>query len=130
MASVWVARARLDPERPFAAFLTISVLNKCRDRLRRRKVKGLFGFGPDLDELPIADDDPDPERRTIDRDELARVRSEMERLPVRLREALVLVAIDGRSQRDAADLLGVSEKTIETRVYRARKILREKLARS
>lgn len=129
MASVWVARDRLDPARPFAAFLTTAVLNKCRDRLRRRKVKGLFGLAPQLDELSIADDDPDPERRAIDRDELARVRSGIETLPVKLREALVLVGIDGRSQREAAELLAVSEKTIETRIYRARKILREKIAR-
>ena len=51
----------------------------------------------------------------------------IERLPVKLREALVLVTIDGRSQREAAELLGVTEKTIETRIYRARQRLREKL---
>mgnify|MGYP003547813296 FL=1 len=54
------------------------------------------------------------------------LRAEIERLPVRLREALVLVSIDGRSQAEAASLLGVSEKAIETRVYRARQRLREK----
>jgi RNA polymerase sigma-70 factor (ECF subfamily) len=36
------------------------------------------------------------------------------------------VSIDGRSQAEAASLLGVSEKAIETRVYRARQRLREK----
>ena len=32
LASVWVARARLDPQRPFTPFVTTVVLNKCRDR--------------------------------------------------------------------------------------------------
>ena len=44
--------------------------------------------------------------------------------------ALVLVAVDERSQREAADILGVSEKTVETRVYRARKTLRKKFDRN
>ena len=52
---------------------------------------------------------------------------EIERLPIRLREALILVSIDGRSQAEAAELLGVSEKAIETRIYRARQKLRDRL---
>jgi RNA polymerase sigma-70 factor (ECF subfamily) len=126
LASVWIARARLDPSRPIAPFLTTTVLNKCRDRLRRRKAAGFIGFRPSLDDLNLPDDRPNPEALAVSRDTLARLRKEIERLPLRLREALVLVAIDGRSQIEAADLLGVTEKAIETRVYRARKKLREK----
>ena len=80
-----------------------------------------------MENIIASDDSPGPEDAARDRRELARVQSEIERLPVRLREALVLVAIDGRSQREAAELLGVSEKTIETRIYRARNRLRESL---
>ena len=127
LASVWVARQRLDSERPVGPFLTTSVLNKCRDNLRRRKAAGLIGIAPSLDEIVIADDRPDPEASAVTRDMLAALQREIERLPVRLREALVLVAIDGRSQVEAADLLGVTEKAVETRVYRARKRLREKI---
>jgi RNA polymerase sigma-70 factor (ECF subfamily) len=39
----------------------------------------------------------------------------------------VLTAFDGYSQREAGRSLGVSVKTIETRVRRARKILAERL---
>ena len=126
LASVWMARHRLDPNRESAPFLTTTVLNKCRDRLRRRKAAGLFGMAPKFDELSLPDQEPDPERRAVGRDGLARLQQEIERLPVRLREALVLVAIESRSQDEAARLLGVTEKTIETRIYRARKRLREK----
>ena len=85
---------------------------------------GLGAFDPDL---PVASDAPDAESEIADRQALRQVSREIEHLPIRLREALVLVAIDGRSQREAAELLGVTEKTIETRVYRARQRLREKL---
>ena len=127
LASVWLARSRLDPTRIIAPFLTTIVLNKCRDRLRRRKAAGLAGIAPSIDDLSLPDEAPDPEAIAVSRDSLRRLRDEIERLPIRLREALVLVTIDGRSQAEASDLLGVSEKAVETRVYRARNRLREKI---
>lgn len=127
LASTWIARAKLDPEQPVAAYLTTVTLNKCRDRLRRRKVTRFFaggGIGPDA---PVATDHPDAEAELAGKQELEEVWLAMDRLPIRLREALVLVAVEGLSQHEAAELLGVTEKAIETRVYRARKRLREKL---
>jgi RNA polymerase sigma factor CnrH len=40
---------------------------------------------------------------------------------------LVLRAIEGMSQAEAAEALGVTEKTVETRLYRARARLSELL---
>ena len=74
----------------------------------------------------MADDLPGPEALAVSRDELTCVQAEIARMPVRLREALVLVTIEGRSQAEAAELLGTSEKAIETRVYRARIRLKER----
>lgn len=127
LASVWINRQRLDASRAVGGYLTTVTLNKCRDRLRRRKAASFLGFDNGMEEAIAADDASDPERTAADREDLARVRREIERLPVRLREALVLVTIDGRSQSEAAELLGVTEKTIETRIYRARGRLRENL---
>ncbi|WP_374406185.1 RNA polymerase sigma factor [Pelagerythrobacter sp.] len=129
LASAWVARERLDAARPILPMLTTITLNKCRDRLRRRKVAEAFrlGAGPSCD--LAGDEAPSPERAAGDRDALERTRQAIGRLPIRLREALVLVAIDGHSQREAAELLNVSEKTVETRIYRARRILREEIGK-
>lgn len=127
LASVWLARFRLQPDRPIGPFLTTVALNKCRDRLRKRKAARFFGLDDGLDTLALPDDTPDAESTAASRQELALLQAEIEKLPVRLREALVLVAIDERSQAEAAALLGVTEKAVETRVYRARKRLRERL---
>lgn len=43
-------------------------------------------------------------------------------LPPQLKEPFLLAAFDGQ---EAAEILGVSAKTIETRVYRARRMLAE-----
>jgi RNA polymerase sigma factor CnrH len=44
-----------------------------------------------------------------------------------LRTALLLFAVEGYSQQECAELLGVSAKAVEARVYRARKRLENTL---
>lgn len=51
----------------------------------------------------------------------------VDQLPVRLREALVLFSLEGKSQRETADILGTTPKTVEFRVYHAKNKLRELL---
>ncbi|WP_226698507.1 RNA polymerase sigma factor [Qipengyuania flava] len=128
LASAWLARARFDPSRPVLPLLTTITLNKCRDKLRRRKAARFLGFGtsPEPDFSP--DPTPSPESETVDRQNLSRTQLEIERLPLRLREALILVAIEGHSQREAGEMMGVSEKAVESLVYRARKTLKEKIS--
>ncbi len=48
-------------------------------------------------------------------------------LPANLKEPLLLRSIEGLSQAETAALLGISEKAVETRVYRARMKLAEML---
>jgi RNA polymerase sigma-70 factor (ECF subfamily) len=49
-------------------------------------------------------------------------------LPEKLRQPLVLSAIEEMSPRDVAATLGVNEAAVRSRVFRARQILKEKLA--
>jgi RNA polymerase sigma-70 factor (ECF subfamily) len=58
------------------------------------------------------------------------VQRAINRLPAKLKEPLLLTYFDELSQQEAADLLGVTLKTVETRVYRARQRLAELLDRS
>lgn len=49
-------------------------------------------------------------------------------LPVKLRQPLILSAIEEMSPREVAAVLGTNENAVRSRVFRARKILKEKLA--
>jgi RNA polymerase sigma-70 factor (ECF subfamily) len=49
-------------------------------------------------------------------------------LTVAYREPLLLKAIEGLSQRQIAEVMGLSEEAVETRLARARRLLRERLA--
>lgn len=119
------ALARYDSERPFGIWIARVALNKCRDWGRRRKVRAFFSRALPLESAHhVASDTPAPDMEASDRMELARVRAAIGELPANLREVLLLRGMDEASQSEAAAMLGVSEKTIETRLYRARARLR------
>lgn len=126
--AAFAALKRYDRERPFKLWISRIALNKCRDWARRRAVRSFFTLAqPIEDAVDLASDIASPETEAGDRAELRRVNVAMADLPAKLREALVLRAIEGMSQAEAAEALGVTEKTVETRLYRARARLNELL---
>jgi RNA polymerase sigma-70 factor (ECF subfamily) len=128
--AAWRALARYDPERPMRAWLTTIALNKCRDWSRRRAVRRLFARALPLDAAErIAEDRASPHDEAQDRAELGRVARAVADLPAALREVLVLRTLEGHGQAEAAALLGITEKAVETRLRRARLRLAERLAR-
>lgn len=52
----------------------------------------------------------------------------VDRLPPRCREAFTLCRREGRSYAEAAAVMGTSERTVETQLARAKKVLRRELA--
>ncbi len=95
----------------------------------RRVRRFLFGASnlDSVESLSLRDDEPDPERRAIAVADLRSLQLVLKSLDRELREALVLTAIVGLSQPEAAIALGTSVKTIEGRVARARRRLAELL---
>lgn len=129
--SAHAALRRYDPARPMRAWLTAIALNKCRDWARRRAVRRLFAFALPLDDAAerIAEDRPGHDVEIADREALAEAARAIAALPASLREVLVLRTIEGLSQAEAAAVLEVSEKAVETRLRRARLRLAEQLGR-
>jgi RNA polymerase sigma-70 factor (ECF subfamily) len=119
--AAFAALGRYDGSRSFAHWLTRIVINKSHDWARRRKVREFFSFALPLEEAcDVAEPAPDAEAQLADRAELDRTMAAIANLPARLKEVLILRTIEGLSQAEAAQLLGVSEKAVETRLYRAR----------
>jgi RNA polymerase sigma-70 factor (ECF subfamily) len=86
------------------------------DRGRRRRTRGA-----EIDpELVALSDHGAGARRAEDRLTLAAVRDAVAALPEDQRSVIALVAIDGRSYREAADVLGVPVGTVMSRLARAR----------
>lgn len=126
LAAAWFKLASFDLSRPISPWLTRITVNKCRDLLRKRRIRQFFEFHSDNEAgMMIADDAPDPSAELQARQALEVMQKEITRLPATLREPFVLVTFGENSQAEAAHILGISEKAVETRIYRARNRLRE-----
>lgn len=126
--AAWRALDRFDGRRPFAVWLRAIALNKCRDRGRRLAVRRLI-LGEKDDQSTEAQAQPDPhptgEAQLLSAERRARLQRAIGTLPQKLKEPLLLTYFDELTQHEAAELLGVTVKTIETRTYRARRRLAE-----
>ena len=124
--SAFAAIHRYDSSRPFRFWLSRIAVNKCRDWARRRAVRSFFSFARPIDaDEDFASDAPGPEREAESRAELARVEKAIAGLPHPLREVLTLRTIEEFNQTETAAILGISEKAVETRLYRARGQLKQ-----
>ena len=122
--AAFLALRRYDPARPFRAWVLRIALNKCHDWARRRKVRRFFTFALPIEEaIGIAEEGHDPEQALASQGEVARIHAEISALPDTLKEPLLLCALEGLSQDEAAAILGISRKAVETRIYRARQKL-------
>ena len=120
--SAYQALARYDPERPMRAWLSTIAINKCRDWGRKRRVRRFLTLGGALgaEAERVADDRVAVDVIASDRQELDRVAKAIAQLSSNLREPLVLRTVEGFSQSETASILGISDKAVETRLYRAR----------
>jgi len=119
--------ATFEPRAAVKTWLHAIALNLCRDEFRRRgrRWKVIAEGGARGSSAPEpADPRPPPDEQASRQGRAEALHAAIARLPRTLREALVLFALDGKSQKEAADLLGTSPKTVELRVYHAKAKLR------
>ena len=124
--AAFAALKSYDGTRSFKTWVSRIAINKCRDWARRRAVRRFFSFALPLQAAAtIADETVPADQQLADRNELARVREGIAKLPLAIREPLILRTIEGLTQAETAEILGISEKAVETRIYRARNKLTE-----
>jgi RNA polymerase sigma factor CnrH len=126
--SAFSALDDFDLTRPFRPWLFRIALNKCRDWGRRRSVRRFLAFAFPLEAADsVADAAPDAEAIVSDSQALAEVQGAIARLPQSLKSPLILHCIDGLSQAETADILGISAKAVEVKIHRARAALTDML---
>jgi RNA polymerase sigma-70 factor, ECF subfamily len=118
------------PRAKFATWLYSIAMNLCRDHARskhRRQTYATESLDAGDVHREVPSEDRGPAANVESREGLAALEKAIHELPHDLRVALLLFTIEGRSPQECAELLGVSAKAVETRVYRARKRLENKL---
>jgi len=85
--------------------------------VRRSRVVSIKAVA-DVDKFGFADPGPDPEEELSTLEDLMRLKDAIERLPKACRRAFVLRKIEGLTQRETAERLGVTESNVEKHVAR------------
>ena len=146
------------PAAKFATWLYQIALNLCRDHLRSRayrdSLKTVSLDVPRQEDVGVPNSHPakewvpfhaplhevgvpslylakecGPDQKVDRLEELDALGKAVRELPGELKEALILVAFEDHPLAEAAALLGISVKAVEMRVYRARKLLSEKMSK-
>jgi RNA polymerase sigma-70 factor (ECF subfamily) len=71
---------------------------------------------------------PNPEQAAIASDWNAAIQRLIDALPEELRQPLALSGVEELSSREIAEVMGIPEGTVRTRLMRARQILKQKLS--
>ena len=122
---VWNRRSAWPPERSVRAFLFSAIRYKTVDYWRRWEVESRWKEG-EVREAAGRVEEPADRLREREIDEA--VRQAISEMPERRRLAYVLTKEHGLTYAEAADVLGISPKTVEVQIGRALKFLRERLA--
>ena len=130
---VYRNRAVFDRRQRFATWLYAIAANLVRDRFRWRSRHPQISLdaeqepteAPLKDSLWAADASPDQHLQTAERADA--VRQAVAALPEELRQPLILAVYQELPQAEIAAILHCSVKAVETRIYRARHLLRARL---
>ncbi|TNF30259.1 MAG: sigma-70 family RNA polymerase sigma factor [Deltaproteobacteria bacterium] len=117
-----------DPSRPLSAWLGRITYHVCLRRLGHSARRPADGLDPVvLAELPD-DDRPSPELTAADRESDAIVNRAVDQLAAQDRFLIALRYREGLADGEVAEATGMNVNTVRTRLFRARKTLRQLLA--
>ena len=123
LAQLWAAWPRYDRERPFATWAYRVALNVAISHVR-----GVYRSQRHFE--PLTDDHHAVAAAAVDQeaqDELALLQDVIAELD-QLSRALLLLYLDERSHREIAEILGISESNVGTKLNRLKQRIRARLA--
>lgn len=121
---LWDKRQSMNIQGSVKPYLFSSIYHKGLNWLRFQKIREIYSVNPveisNWFSIPINPDRLDPVMLEI-------IEREIRMLPEQCREVFTRFVILGQTQIEIAGYLGLTVKTVENHLSRARKILREKL---
>jgi RNA polymerase sigma-70 factor, ECF subfamily len=130
---IYQARSRYTARAKFATWLFAIAANLCRNYLRQWKRAGgdaLKSLDADSTaELGLSPDDS-PDQAATRSETISIVKDAVSKLPHDLKTVILLYEYESLSYEEISSIVGSSRKAVEMKLYRARKLLKERLSRS
>lgn len=124
MLKVWNRRDQWEQIDAIEAFCFTICRNLSLDKVRR--------MGYQEQSLDTGHDPTDhsytsnPEEQAVQRDRVKLVRQLISQLPEKQRTAMQLRDVEGKSYRDIADIMGITEEQVKINIFRARQTIKKK----
>ena len=123
MIKVWNRREQWSQLESIEAFCLTICRNLALDKLRRMDNQ-VQSLGDDIEPTDHSHSS-NPEQVTIQNERTQMVRQLISELPERLRTCMQLRDIEGKSYRDIATILDITEQQVKVNIFRARQAVRE-----
>jgi len=120
---LWEEPSRWQPGRhsKFTTWFYKVVVNLCLDWQKKKRPQSL------PEDMPLVDQRDRPEQAVVRNEERRRLETEIAALPERQRAALNLCFAEGLSNQEAAEIMGVNLKALQSLLMRAKATLKERL---
>ncbi|MGE5501919.1 MAG: RNA polymerase sigma factor [Ignavibacteriales bacterium] len=125
LAAAWAGGEVAHP----SAYVFATVRNVAADQLRRQRIVSIRSVA-DISRLNATDGQPDAEARLTAHEELDQLRAAIDRLPGQCRAVFVLRKVEGVSQAETAERLGLAQSTVEKHVARGMRMVAAWLTRT
>ena len=125
LIKVWNRREQWEQIESLEAFCLTVCRNFSLDKTRKM---GFYDQSLETEEhdAPDYSHAADPEEQTIQQDRLRLVREIIEKLPEKQRSVMHLRDFEGKSYKEIAAILGISEEQVKVNIFRARQAIKKK----
>lgn len=108
----------------FASWIYRIALNQCHDRHKSKASRQRRRTYPlDHASSEIVWSGPRPDESAVGGEDMEKLRRKIDSLPAKLREVIMLSCLEDLSHEVCAEILGISARAVEGRLYRARTLL-------
>lgn len=127
MIKVWNRRDTWDAIDSIEAFCLTICRNMALDKVKAAANRNVTIDGDTESEIP-ADRSyaSNPEEQAVQRDKVAVVRRIIDGLPEKQRSVMQLRDFEGKSYRDIATIMGISEEQVKVNIFRARQTIKQR----
>ena len=139
MIKVWNRRDRWEELDSIEAFCLTICRNIAVDKMRKAENQnpsleslrvGEWNSGTDGHDAPDYSYSSNPEEQAMQRDRIALVRQLIDNLPEKQRSCMQLREFEGKSYKEIAQILGITEEQVKVNIFRARQQIKQQFIKT